>query len=68
MAILAVLLLAFGVKLITNVLWYDPEEDKVCHRFLWVLWLDLPSQLMLPLLFLKRTGNLPECTPAAPPE
>ncbi|KAL3050866.1 hypothetical protein OYC64_001188 [Pagothenia borchgrevinki] len=63
MAIMAALLLRFASTLVSSTLYIssvlgDCEE----HAMMWSLfWFNVPSSLVLPLLFLQRAGKLPGC-------
>ncbi|KAI3375566.1 hypothetical protein L3Q82_003896 [Scortum barcoo] len=61
MAILGMLLMRFG----TNLLWIGlnalTESPVFCVVFSCGTWLNLPSSLVLPLLFLHRTGTFACC-------
>lgn len=61
MLIGGVLLLKFMSAMITQVFYV--KYLNVCpHELMWCLnWLNLPSMLLLPLVFLHRAGKLPSC-------
>ncbi|XP_040887710.1 uncharacterized protein LOC121177444 [Toxotes jaculatrix] len=62
-AIMGVLLFRFGGNLIGNLLFSSSalEPSDLCVVRLSAFWLDLPSSLVLPLLFLHRAGKLRCC-------
>lgn len=60
MAILGVLLLRFGGNLTVNVIYTSSDLD-VCVALITTMWFELPSRLVLPLLYLHRAGKLPGC-------
>lgn len=56
-----VLLLKFMSAMITQV-FYLKYVNVYAHVLMWCLaWLNLPSMLLLPLVFLHRAGRLPSC-------
>lgn len=59
-AILGVLMLRFTFSL-TWALLYVVEENNNCMMLMFEIWINLPSSLVLPLLFLHRAGKLLCC-------
>ncbi|KAM3591205.1 uncharacterized protein V6R79_024596 [Siganus canaliculatus] len=59
--ILGLLLVNFGGKIITFIVLASPQigSDGKCMVMSMMCWLNLPSSLVLPLLFLLRAGKLP---------
>ncbi|CAJ1048235.1 uncharacterized protein LOC121177444 [Xyrichtys novacula] len=58
MAITGALLLKFGGGLVVYVMFKSRLFSDGCASMLLICWLDLPSTLVLPLLFLHRAGKL----------
>ncbi|KAI3375558.1 hypothetical protein L3Q82_003894 [Scortum barcoo] len=63
LAILGVLLLRFGGYIFAIVAYVSDqlEENAKCGMWTSMIWLSLPSSLVLPLLFLQRAGKLLCC-------
>lgn len=62
--IMSVLLLCSGGMLVCDALVNSPvlaDSDRKCLVNASTAWLTLPSDLVLPLLFLQRAGKLPRC-------
>lgn len=59
--ILGVLLIKFGGTMMISML-YSSVLIDLCHTLTSTVWFDLPSKLVLPLLYLQRKGKLPQCT------
>ncbi|KAF7644522.1 hypothetical protein LDENG_00220650 [Lucifuga dentata] len=60
-AITGMLVLRFGGHLVCSWLMSSGLSVDVCMLSRLVLWLNLPSSLVLPLLFLHRAGKLTVC-------
>ncbi|XP_034535234.1 somatostatin receptor type 5-like [Notolabrus celidotus] len=56
--IMGVLMLRFGGNLIYNVIYVLHGAGDQCVLLTFMFWLDMPSNLVLPLLFLHRAGKL----------
>ncbi|KAG8005894.1 hypothetical protein GBF38_004935 [Nibea albiflora] len=65
MGIMGVLSLSFGANAVATVMYGSVGYDEMCLVMMATYWFDMPSSLVLPLLFLHRAGKLQCCKPNA---